>query len=88
MTMLSFANRVALRHTGRMASATTLTIAGLLIMFAAGVVRLIASLADHRTTWMILSAAAWSLPFALFLIEHGAKLWRKSLPRNGEAVSL
>lgn len=88
MTMLSFANRVALRHTGRTVSATTLTIAGLLIMFAAGAVRLIASLADHRTAWMILSAAAWSLPFALFLIEHGSKLWRQSLPRNGEAVSL
>jgi uncharacterized protein involved in response to NO len=88
MTMLSFANRVALRHTGRVVAATTLTIAGLLIMFAAGAARLIASLSDHRTSWMILSAMAWSLPFALFLFEHGAKLWRPSLPRVGEAVSL
>jgi uncharacterized protein involved in response to NO len=88
MTMLSFANRVALRHTGRIASATTLTIAGLLIMFAAGVARLTANLVDHRAPWLLVSAAAWSLPFALFVIEHGSKLWRKSLPRNGEAVSL
>lgn len=88
MTMLSFANRVALRHTGRVAAATALTVAALLIMFAAGLARLTASLVDSRMPWMLLSAAAWSVPFALFLLEHGSKLWRRSLPRDGEALSL
>ncbi len=79
MMMLALLNRVALRHTGRVASASPVTIAALAIMLAAGVMRVLASFAGEAH-WMAASAVAWGLPFALFLIEHGAKLWRPSLP--------
>jgi uncharacterized protein involved in response to NO len=81
MTMLSFANRVVLRHTGRIAEASPLALVGLIIMFSAGITRVTASLLDGSVLWMALSAGAWALPFLLFLLEHGAKLWRRSLPR-------
>jgi uncharacterized protein involved in response to NO len=81
MTMLSFANRVVLRHTGRVAQASPLALAGLIIMFAAGIARVTASLFNGSLWWMAISACAWALPFLLFLLEHGAKLWQRSLPR-------
>jgi uncharacterized protein involved in response to NO len=81
MTMLSFANRVVLRHTGRIADASPLALVGLIVMFSAGITRVTASLFDGSALWMALSAGAWALPFLLFLLEHGAKLWQRSLPR-------
>jgi uncharacterized protein involved in response to NO len=81
MTMLSFANRVVLRHTGRIAETSPLALAGLIVMFSAGIARVAASLFNGSTWWMAISACAWALPFLLFLLEHGAKLWRRSLPR-------
>jgi uncharacterized protein involved in response to NO len=81
LMMLSFANRVVLRHTGRIAEASPLTLFGLVVMFFAGVSRVTASLFDGGTLLMALSATAWTLPFLLFLLEHGAKLWQRSLPR-------
>ena len=59
----------------------TLLLAGLIVMFCAGIARVAASLFNGNTWWMALSACAWALPFLLFLLEHGAKLWRRSLPR-------
>jgi uncharacterized protein involved in response to NO len=87
MTMLALANRVTLRHTGRMPRATALTVAALLIMFAAGLTRVGASLADGGRAWMLVSAFAWAMAFSLFLIEQGGKLWRPSLPRVKAAAT-
>jgi uncharacterized protein involved in response to NO len=84
MMMLAFLNRVVTRHTGRSASLSPLALAGLAIMFAAGLMRLAASLGGEAR-WIVASAVAWALPFMLFLAEHGAKLWQRSLPRDDRA---
>lgn len=84
MMMLAFLNRVVMRHTGRSASLSPLSLAGLAVMFAAGLMRLAASLGGDAG-WIVASAAAWALPFLLFLVEHGAKLWQRSLPRDEHA---
>ena len=87
MMMLALLNRVALRHTGRVVSSSPAAIAGLIIMFAAAIGRLSVSLAGGGSRWMAASALAWALPFVLFLLEHGAKLWRPSLPRGSQPAA-
>jgi uncharacterized protein involved in response to NO len=87
MTMLALASRVTLRHTGRVPRATALTVAALLVMFAAGLTRVGASLADGGRAWMLVSAFAWAAAFSLFLVEQGGKLWRPSLPRVKSATA-
>lgn len=86
MMMLALLNRVALRHTGRRASPSPAAVAGLGIMLLAGLVRVAASVIGAGGAWIAVSAAAWALPFAIFLVEHGAKLCRPSLPRADEPV--
>ncbi|MGE3144303.1 MAG: NnrS family protein [Pseudorhodoplanes sp.] len=81
MMMLAFLNRVVMRHTGRPVSLSPLSLAGLAIMFAAGLMRIAASLGGEAR-WLVASTVAWALPFILFLVEHGAKLWQRSLPRD------
>lgn len=84
MMMLAFLNRVVMRHTGRPDSLSPLALAGLAIMFMAGLMRVAASLGGDAR-WIIASAVAWALPFIFFLVEHGAKLWQRSLPRDPRA---
>ncbi len=87
MMMLAVLNRGARRHTGRSAAPAPSAVSGMPIMFAAGVARVWATIGDGGPWLMAASAVAWTLPFVLFLPEHGAKLWQPSLPRDGQPVA-
>jgi uncharacterized protein involved in response to NO len=87
MMMLSFLNRVTLRHTGRALKLSRYAQAGLAIMFAGGVVRVGASLFDAGPGWIATAGWLWAAPFALFLCTDGPKLWRPSLPRAQAAAA-
>jgi uncharacterized protein involved in response to NO len=82
MMMLAFLNRVALRHTGRVVALSKVAMGGFAIMFAAGLMRVGASVFGGGAGWMAISALAWAAPFVLFLFKDGSKLWRPSLPRD------
>ena len=82
MMMLSFLNRVTLRHTGRALVLAVHMQAGLAIMLAAGLIRVGTGLFDAGPAWVAAAGWLWAAPFALFLCADGPKLWRPSLPRG------
>jgi uncharacterized protein involved in response to NO len=81
MMMLGLMNRVALRHTGRALEVTLPMRMAYLLMFAATLMRLAATV--HGLGYWAVAAAAllWATPFVIYLILYGSTLVQPSLPR-------
>jgi len=82
MMMLGLMNRVALRHTGRVLEVTLPMRVAYLMLFAAALMRLAATV--HGLGYWAVAAAAllWATPFVIYLIFYGSTLVRPSLPRT------
>jgi len=80
LMMLGLMTRVSLRHTGRpLVVPGTMRAAGVL-MFVAALLRLAATVHGLGNWAVVLAAALWAAPFALYLLQFGAVLLRPSLP--------
>jgi len=81
MMMLGLMNRVALRHTGRVLEVTMPMRVAYLMMFAAALMRLAATV--HGLGFWAVAAAAllWACPFVIYLVLYGSALVQPSLPR-------
>ncbi len=72
---LAIMSRATLGHTGRPLDAPPLVVAGYLLVGAAAIARLAASLAPaHAMSLLVISGAVWSLAFAAFAIRLGPAL--------------
>jgi uncharacterized protein involved in response to NO len=81
LMMLGLMNRVALRHTGRPLDVPPAMRVAYLSMFAAGAVRLAATVHGLGGWAIALAAVLWAAPFVVYLSLYGATLLQPSLPR-------
>ncbi len=85
LMMLGLMTRVSLRHTGRPLVVPAAMKAAYLVMFAAALIRLAATVHGLGDWAVALSAVLWGLTFLLSFATFGAMLVRPSLPRaSGE----
>jgi uncharacterized protein involved in response to NO len=83
MMTLSLLPRVALRHTGREVKVQPVVIGAGAAMFAAAIVRLLASTGNGVAA--VTAAVLWSAAIAICLVVYGPMLVRASLPRTATA---
>jgi uncharacterized protein involved in response to NO len=81
MMMLSLMTRVSLRHTGRPLGAALRAAA--VVLFAAAVLRLAASVHSLGPWAVTLAAVLWAGAFVAYIARFGAVLVAPSLPRRG-----
>jgi uncharacterized protein involved in response to NO len=81
LMMLGLMNRVALRHTGRPLDVPPAMRMAYVSMFAAGAVRLAATVHGLGGWAIALAAVLWAAPFVVYLRLYGAMLLQPSLPR-------
>lgn len=83
MMMLGLMTRVSLRHTGRpLHLPTAMRVAGVLV-FAAALVRLAASVHELDAWVVAVAALLWTSAFVIYLSRFGAMLLAPSLARGG-----
>jgi uncharacterized protein involved in response to NO len=72
---LAIMSRATLGHTGRPLHAPPLAVASYVLIGAAAIARLAAALTPtYSRSWLVISAALWSLAFAAFAIGLGPAL--------------
>ena len=83
LMMLGLMTRVSLRHTGRPLQVPPAIIAACVLMFAAAVLRLAASVHGPDSPAIALSAGLWAASFALYFLTFWKVLLSPSEPRAG-----
>jgi len=74
--------RVSLRHTGRPLVVPGAMLAAYVLMFAAALLRLAASVHDLGPAVLALSAGLWAASFVLYFMVFGKMLRGPSAPRS------
>lgn len=87
MMMLGLMLRVSLRHTGRVLVVSRAMGITCVLMFAAALLRLAATVHALGAGVVALAALAWMAPFAIYWAGHAAILVRPSQPRERRAAS-
>lgn len=83
MMMLGLMIRVSLRHTGRPLAVPGAMRVACVLMFAAALLRLAATVHGLGNWAVALATVLWAAPFVIYLALFGAMLLRPSLPRGG-----
>jgi uncharacterized protein involved in response to NO len=86
MMMLGLMTRVSLRHTGRPLLVPAAMKLACVLMFAAALIRLAATVHGLGDRAVALAAVLWGLTFLLCFATFGAMLVRSSLPRNDSSA--
>lgn len=81
LMMLGLMTRVSLRHTGRPLTMPRTLLAACLLMFAAAMLRLAASVHDMGNAAITLSATLWAAAFVLYFLTFCKNLVTPSAPR-------
>ena len=84
MMMLGLMTRVSLRHTGRPLDVPGAMRVAYMVMFAAALLRLAATVHGLGNWAVALAAALWAAPFAIYFVLFGVALLRPSLPRTSQ----
>ena len=82
LMMLGLMTRVSLRHTGRPLVVPGAMLAAYVLMFAAALLRLAASVHDLGPAVLALSAGLWAASFVLYFMVFGKMLRGPSAPRS------
>jgi len=82
MMMLGLMTRVTLRHTGRPLDVPGALLAAGVLMFAAALIRLAATVHGLGDRVVALAALLWATAFVLYLVRFAAVLLQPSLPRG------
>jgi uncharacterized protein involved in response to NO len=80
LMMLGLMTRVSLRHTGRPLDVPGAMRVAYMMMFAAALLRLAATVHGLGNWAVALAAVLWAAPFAIYFVLFGAILLRPSLP--------
>ena len=83
LMMLGLMTRVSLRHTGRPLRVPPAMIVACVLIFAATMLRLAASLHGPHSPAIVLSAGLWAASFALYFLTFWKVLLSPSEPRAG-----